>query len=264
MLTTLRGIVIKFDDPEEFANILKTKRVGIYNLGPGIGDHVYHTYFPEVYYKNVGRKIVDLNSKWCYDFNPYIERNAPVDIVLCPWCINDRLPPSDVLSTTEFIFKPCGFDIRLRHPRLYKFEDAEKIPNSICVHTNGNSRHTSISDSAISLIQEKYKGYQIFQVGGVNDKETPFIDKRGMPLWDTVELIARSQMFIGVNSGMLHIANCYPSVWKKVILNEYSLEELKEWRPCSSIRNAFWLDTSIMYFNESEEDIGITFSYRSI
>ena len=54
MIQTLRGVVIKFDDPKEFAEILRTKKIGIYNLGPGIGDHVYHTYFPEIYYWTSG------------------------------------------------------------------------------------------------------------------------------------------------------------------------------------------------------------------
>lgn len=264
MLTTLQGIVLKFDDPKEFADILRTKKIGIYNLGPGIGDHVYHTYFPEVYYKNVGRKVVDLNKKWCYDFNPYVERDTAADVVICPWEINDRLPPQDSLCGSEFIFKPLGFDIPLRHPKLYRFEDLEKIPNSICIHTNGNSRHTTISDTVLNLIKEKYKNYQIFQIGGKNDKETGFIDKRGLSMWDTAELISKCQMFIGVNSGMLHIANCYPSVWKKIILDEFTNDELKTWHPCSTLRNSFWLDTSIMYFNQTERDIGITFSYKEI
>ena len=264
MLTQLNGIIIKFDDPEEFSNILRTKKVGIYNLGPGIGDHVYHTYFPEIYFKNVGRKIVDLNNKWCYDYNPYIVRNESVDIKICPWGLNDRLPPQNSLATSEFLFKSIGFDIPLRHPRLYRFEDSEKIPFSIAIHTNGNSRHTTLSDEVINTIQEKYKNYSIFQIGGKNDKNTPFIDKRGLSCWDTAKLISKCQIFIGVNSGMLHIANCYPSVWKKVILDEFTEDELKKWYPCSTMKNSFWLDTSIMYFNNTENDIGITYSYRKI
>lgn len=268
MLTMMRGIVLKFDDPKEFAEILRTKRIGIYNLGPGIGDHVYHTYFPEVYYKNVGRKVVDLNKKWCYDFNPYVERDQPVDIAICPWGINDRLPKRSMLAVSEFIFKPLGFKIDLRHPRLYKFEDIETIPNRICVHTTGKSSKFSLSDSVIEQIEKNYKGYEIIQIGGKNDKQTPFIDKRGLEnIWDTVKIIASSSIFIGVNSGLYHIANAYPRVWKKIVLADtlHTFDDLKDWTPLNpNYKNGFWNDLTTAYFNLSENDVGITYSYRKI
>lgn len=264
MINTIRNIIVNFDNPKEMSDLLRKSKVGIYNLGPGIGDHVYHTYFPEIYYNNVGRKVVDLNKKWCYDYNPYVERDIACDIIICPWCLNDRLPKQDSVCTPEFIFKPLEFDITLRHPRLYKFEDSKKIPNSICIHTNGNSMHTVIPDKIINLINEKYSGWQIFQIGGINDRQTPFIDKRGMSLWDTAKLISECQIFIGVNSGMLHIANCYPSVWKKIIIDSYSEIELKDWYPCSTKNGSFWLDCTNTYFNNTEHDIGTTYSYRKL
>ena len=264
MLKTLGNIIISFDNLDEFRNLLITKKVGIYNLGPGIGDHVYHTYFPEIYFKNVGRKVVDLNNKWCYDYNPYVERNQRVDIALCPWCINDRIKHiENAHSISEFIFGPLGFKIELRHPRLYRFENSKKIANSICVHTDGKSMNTHMSDEIIETIQKKYDGWEIFQIKKKNDRSTPFIDKKGLSMWDTAELISKCSMFIGMNSGMLHIANCYPSVWKKVILDEINYTEIEHWNPLNKPKS-YWLDSTNTYFNTSDHDIGMTYSYKEL
>lgn len=270
MINRLNGqLVIGFDDPKEFEDLLRNSKVGIYNLGPGIGDHVYHTYFPEVYYKNTKKKVIDVKHHWCYDFNPYVEREGDPDVLICPWCINDRIKKNTHLSPVEVIFKGTSFNTFLRHPRLYRFEDSEKIPNGICVHTTGVSSKFSFPDSVIDVIQQKYgKDFQIFQVGAKTDKPTPFIDRRGLPsIWDTVELISKCQMFIGVNSGLYHIANCYPTVWKKIVLADtlHSLDSLKAWTPLdTSMKDGVWSDIATTYYNLSEVDLGITYSYKKL
>ena len=268
MLQLLRNVIVAFNDPEEFKQLLLTKRVGIYNFGPGIGDHVHYTFWPEIYYENTGKKLVDLNKKWCYDYNPFVERDKPVDIAFCPWELDKLLPKKHYLNAPEQVFSWLNFKVNIRHPRLYRFEDIVPIPGTVCVNTTGKSMHTEIPDKVIDLISETYRDYQIFQVGGINDRNTPFIDRRGLGMWNTAELIAKSQIFIGVNSGMMHIADCYPRVCKKILIDERSLEELKQWWPCSRIMepisDSHWLNTTMAYYNYSDNDIGITYTWRKI
>lgn len=256
-------IVVRVDSIEEYRHILKNFKLGYCNLGPGIGDHVYYTFFPEIYYNNTGKKLVDVQNKWIFDFNPFIERNKPVDIVIDPWSINSGMPKDDFLSNSDMIFKALGYENTLRLPRLYKYENSEKIPQSICINTNGKSVNFVLPDSIIDYMHDKYKNYTIFQIGGKEDRSTPFIDKRGLGMWESAELISKCEMFIGVDSGMYHIAHCYPSVWKKVVLNR-PVDELKKMYLMSTKQCSEWLDCGTMYFNCTENDIGTTHSYKKL
>ena len=163
-------------------------------------------------------------------------------------------------------------EIHLRHPRLYRHEELQgSTCATITVHTTGKSEGGVMPDHVIEQIQKNYKNYIIYQVGGKDDKSTPFIDKRGLSLWETAELIAKCQIFIGVNSGMMNIAQCYPRVNRKVLLIENATLSTEDimfgYRPLSKYRPdaaAHWVDFNWQYFNVHNRDMGITMTYEKI
>ena len=162
--------------------------------------------------------------------------------------------------------------IHLRHPRLYRYEELQGTElGTVCVHTTGKSEGGTIPDHVIDQISRNYKGYKIYQVGGESDKTTPFINKLGLDLWESAKLIASSQIFIGVNSSMMNIAQCYPRISRKVILIENEILKIDDiagtYRPLSAYRegcHADWIDYGWQYYNVYNSDCGITLTYKKI
>ena len=162
----------------------------------------------------------------------------------------------------------------LRHPRLYRYEELQgSTLGTITVHTTGKSEGGQMPDHVLEQIQKNYKNYTIYQVGGKDDKPTPFINKLGLGMWETAELIAKCQTFIGVNSSMMNIAQCYPRINRKVVLienNILSTEDLcLRYRPLHTYSpdkdiGAHWIDYNWQYFNIHDIDMGITMSYNKI
>lgn len=262
-------------------------RVGIVNSGGGVGDHVQFCGMPENYYLNTGKKLIDLNNSWYFDHNPYVERGVKCDLIIDLYgCLRYSAEGSGNFKKEKINFKDENFYVSqaerfkqilniektyLRHPRLYKYENLQTLkPGIITVHTTGRSEGGTMPDAVIEKIQENYKTYTIYQIGGKEDKKAPFIDKRGLGLWQTSELIASSQIFIGVNSGMMNIAQCYPRVNRKLVLIENHHIETKDfdyYRPLCYYKegaNSPWVDYNWQYYNVYEHDLGITYSYNKI
>ena len=159
-----------------------------------------------------------------------------------------------------------------RGPRLYKFEDPNDIvQDQITIHV-GRGRTTTqyIPPNVIEKIKERYSNYKIIQIGSKQDNDSPFIDKRGLPLWETIETIAKSAIFIGINSGPMNIANCYTHINKKLILNcaamTWDKETIQRFEPLGGhiSSNFNWCDYGWQYYNTEEHDIGTTYSYKRI
>jgi len=234
----------------------------------GVGDRIQFTHIPENIFKLTGEKVCDISNSWVFDHNPYIERNIAqekITKILDLWDISHNFTAENFKSHAErfFIWYSKEFETNfqnppLRHPRLYIGEDKEINPNRVLVHTTGKSEVTSISDEVIQAISKNYKNYEIIQIGGVNDKKTPFISKLGLSYTETAELIATSAIFIGVNSGMMNIANCYPRVNKKILIPR----DLDNFLPMS--KHSSWFDHGSAFFNYTENDVGATFSYLKI
>lgn len=131
----------------------------------------------------------------------------------------------------------------------------------------GEDAKKEMTDDIISSIMRNYKNYEIVQVGGKDDipLKGKFIDKRGLNYWDTAKEIASAARFIGINSGMTHIANCYPKVHKRIVMAEFSREVLITHK-AGDIRNfSFsWYDPSHMFFNRFDVDAGLTYSHLKI
>lgn len=265
-----------------------------------IGDQVSVTAIPENIYRLTGKRSVVSDPRvWVFKHNPYVDFAHESDIAhlpkldLIPDC---RIPQQaeqyvslkntfSSAGQADFIMTALGMpNSKLRHPRLYSYENEVIQPNRIVVHTTGSDRSRDgeeriryssgedaervMSDDVMRAILNNYDGYEIVQIGGVEDK--PLGGKSTnlcgqLNYWEVAKLIAGSARYIGVNSGPMHIANCYPRVDKRIVLQEFSAETLIKLRP-GDVRNWLfsWLDPSNTYFNKYEQDMGVTYAYSKI
>lgn len=251
-----------------------------------IGDILIFSSFPENYFNHFGEKVVDVDNHWCFDHNPYVLRDVKPESAMNLYNYansSQRLPWGKgrgvVMSYAEAKYHRLGIPVTLRHPRLYKFEDQVPDPKKIIVHTTGRGADAGgmnfyesdlhvMPDYVINHIDKTYsKTHEIIQIGSKSDKDTPFTDKRGLPIWESIEEIASAGQFIGVNSGPLNIAFCYPRIHKKVVLAEYQHEEYlrHDWFPCDANipHNQFW-DWSMSIYNVFDCDAGVTHSYLKL
>lgn len=233
----------------------------------GIGDKIQFTHIPENIFKSTGKKIFDISNSWVFDNNPYVERNIlseTVDLTIDLWLFSQQMPRDGFKSHADRFFqcfnKLYNFNIEpmLRHPRLYLYENEEIRPDRVIVHTTGKSEIMPLNEKVIQAIQNNYKNYEIIQIGGYEDKPTPFKKMLGLNFFDTAKLIATSSIFIGVNSGMMNIANCYPRVNKKILIPR-NLDIF-----CPMSNDNVWFDHGTTFFNYTEQDYGATFSYLKI
>lgn len=228
---------------------------------PGLGDKIQFTSLPENYYKNTGQKLyVNPAQEELFIYNPYVLHGTSNQI-LNIWDISHKFQPNifgQAAACCEFFKMKCF----CRHPRLYKHEELDVSSEFITLHTTGKS-FGSLSDEVLSFILERYKGKVIFQIGGKNDKfiDSPaIIDKRGLDIYDSACFIAKSHIFIGVNSSMMNVAKCYPRVNKKIIISENE----NNFPAVIPNKTSNWLDYNMMYFNEKEHDLGISMTYRKL
>lgn len=156
-----------------------------------------------------------------------------------------------------------------RGPRLYKYEDPNQVKkDQITIHV-GPSRglpRRFIPDYVLNEIKKRYSSYNIIQIGSEKDHDSPFIDKRGLPIWETIEIIAKSSIFIGINSGPMHVANCYPHINKKMIASAVDEGSLKRFEPLAGrISEHFsWVDYGWQYYTTDDYDVGRLYSYKRI
>ena len=268
-----------------------------------IGDKIQLSSIPEAFYKKYGQKLIDVKKCWIFDYNPYVVRDvdfpelklkSPNDerIHLPVIYSRDlktirRLWRKDTqisnLSRSYWFYLSAGvnpsFDMLKidfpRGPRLYKYEDPRNVnPTQIAIHVGpSGSLGRYIPDSILKTIKERYPNYDIIQVGSIGDNSSPFIDKRDVELWESVKIIAQSAIFIGINSGPIHIANCYPHIIKKYIITSTVEDEevidIAQFSPLvgesfGKTEWAGWVDHGWQYYNPTEYDLGCTYSYKKI
>lgn len=266
-----------------------------------IGDQVGTTAIPENIFNVTGEKcVIDDDRIWAFKYNPYVEFMSPNDtkdmefINLWPdarvqaqaqkYADTMRCPIAG--SQTEYMMVNLGVNhSKLRHPRLYIHEEEKIIPNKIVVHTTGSDRTQRgepipfrsqlgedgvrmMSDEVIESILKNYADYEIIQIGGKEDKPLDGHSKNlcgQLDYWEVAKEIASSAIFIGINSGAMHIANCYPKVMKKIVLQEFPIESILTWRP-GDVRNFLfsWVDLNNTYYNKFDFDVGISYSHKKI
>jgi len=243
--------------------------LGIINNGPGIGDKIQFSSFPENYFRNTGEKVVDLSKCEIFDHNPYVVRDQPHDAEYDLWkasgarrYLKHICIPSIAQRTLSY-FNPA-FTCYLRHFRLYFNEQAEMNPRQIVVHFAGKTVNAAPLP-VIQQIRRNYKNFEIHQVGTDDDPYYDcFINSMGLPFWDSVKMISESMLFIGVSSSMMNVALCYPRVGKRVVL-DHNYYDLPNVIPMDSADDHLhWLDHGIALFNGTERDMGVTYSYTKI
>lgn len=245
---------------------------------PGLGDALQFTSLPENYFAHTGAKLIDVDKYWAFDHNPYVVRDVTPDKIWRPWKDRHPLPPGQrptYLSIAERNCMAVGIPCVLRHPRLYKDEDIVPTGKQLILHTTGawkpraylgEDREKKLSPAIIEHILKTYKGYDIVQIGGAEDEKIPgTIDLRGQPLWTVAGWIAASPLYIGADSGPAWIASCYPRVFLKKILMQWPAEYLKNFTPMwIGDSNSHWYDRGATYFNRTEQDVGVTYSYLKL
>lgn len=248
-----------------------------------LGDRLIFSGLPQMYYEQTGKKIVDLDNVWFWDHNPYVVRGKQAKSTVPLQLIADKSTFHDYLRNMpnflSIVDKYCayfGLECTLRHPRLYKYEDIDRIPNKIVLTTQGNlqghmmgeSKDRILSDEVIAQISHNYKDFTIVQIGTKDDKKAVgdnIIDCRGLDIWDSVKEVAESSIYIGVNTGVFWLANCFPHISKKVVLCEYTYESLKYFIPMNAKNHhTVWQDWGTQFFNIYQNDCGVTTSFRKI
>ena len=253
----------------------------------GLGDKLQFSSFPENYYRNTGEKVIDIDSIWIFDHNPFVIRGSRptrvIDLWSYPW------PQRAGVSPQQFVAKPIFssiaertagiFDhvVYLRHPRLYAYEHLAKLERRVILHTTGQTfqprmgedQPKVLSEEIIDHVRTKYhnRNYEVIQVGSSQDRDAHVIDCRGIDnIWDTVRLISQAGIFIGVDSGPSWVAASYRGIFAKKILMQYSPDFLRSsFVPMHlMIPHQHWYDASFIYFNRSQDDAGITYSYLKV
>jgi len=265
-----------------------------------IGDQICTTALPENIFNATGEKcIITDPAIWAFKHNPYVihmdESDCPSDALEINVIPDNRIPDQRQLylkntqsqisvGQTDYMCQNIGItEPKLRHPRLYIYEDLEIEPDKIIVNTAGSDRTRDnepairynfgedqvriLSDDILKQILHNYKNYRIYQIGSKNDRPLGghSIDCRGMDYWDSIKEVATASRFIGVDSGPRHMASCYPKIDIRVALVQYPKQTLLSSRPGDINHWLFsWLDMTHTYFNRYDYDIGYTFSYKKI
>jgi len=248
-----------------------------------IGDRLIFSALPEMVFEQTGKKVVDLDPKgfnWFWDNNPFVVRDEKVKRIVPLQLIADQsthgryyrnLP--NFLSIVDKYCSIFGLECTIRHPKLYKYENEKRNPKKVILTTQGaldemmggEMYDRILSDEIIEQIKNNYKEYDIIQIGSKGDKDAGVIDKRGLSIWESVKEVSEASIYIGVNTGVMWIASCYPHIAKKVILCQYSEESLKYFIPMNvDDHHTVWCDYSNQFFNATNRDIGITTSYLKI
>lgn len=251
---------------------IKNTNIGISLNSPGLGDNLILSHLPENFFKNTGKKLITNTNHPIFQFNPYVDNTINPDIwitsqEICEGGSNLVRNIKKINPRHSIASEHCHFfslpKCYLRHSRLYIHEDIDTKQNKVCVHTTGKSIGGTMSDKVISIIKENYKNYHLVQIGGNNDKKIDFAeDKTGLNLFETAKEIAESAIFIGIDSSQLHIANCYPKVRKKLLINYFNEDQFEKLSPLYG--DAAWWDFNIETYNNYEYDIGCSMSFLKI
>jgi hypothetical protein len=255
----------------------------------GIGDKLQFASFPENHYRHTGEKVIDLDSAWVFDHNPFVVRGeiptSTVNLWMLRWPSYDGQVSAEKLAAQPGLFSHADRTASifyhvpyLRHPRLYIYEDLKRISNRVVIHTTGNRRapiltHEGedqariLSEDILDHIRKTYRTWDLIQVGAKDDVDAGVVDCRGMEnFWDAIKIIAQATVFIGVDSGPSWVAACYPGIFNKRILMQYPPEFLRSaFVPMHILRHhQHWHDSSFIYYNRSKDDAGVTYSYLKV
>lgn len=241
------------------------KRIGIrVNTSPRLGDKLQFTSMPENYYLATGEKLIDVDRDWIFDFNPYVDRDSTPDKVIDLWQDYEFRYPKNRIFYTSLAERNAlflGVPAKLTHPRLYRFEN-EPVRYHTTIAPFG-STNEALNPKIIQHILATRQG--VAQVGLSSEPSIGAeYDLRTTYIWDAIHAIASSHEFIG-NSGLSLIAACYPRVWNKMVLTQFSEETLQNYLGMECANHlTHWHDNRFSYYNNCDYDIGISLSYLKI
>jgi hypothetical protein len=274
---------------QDFKDFIFNNKVGVMIEGCGLGDKIQYTHFPENLYKNFGIKLYNPYKYWFLQNNPYVIQDEVPDKIL----VLDRLfsyPEEEAkkLYGVQYSGRPdkhcqrLGLTCYLRHFNLYDNHLQKLNYKSIALNVGpGNSTAGEIPSFIVEQIKNTYKDFDIIQIGKGSDTDAGVIDKRGSSLDELVQIVRDSFIFIGVNSGPMAIANCYPNIIKKIVITDqhndfpkyrisyqdfmrHEFVPQKHYGMYPHVNTENWLDFNTMFYNISEDDMGVTFSYKKI
>ena len=244
----------------------------------GLGDALQFTSVPENYYRHTGEKLIDWESHPVFDYNPYVIRgqetmpDKSIDLwsshcLDVPVSFNNR---TTYLSNAEVHSRHLGgYPIVLNRPRLYRYENAMQVQASrrmVLLHVKGKS-HGQMPEHVVKHVLKKYNPW-VARIGLDDEWIYPMPEPyhyKTKDLWEMAEVISEARIFIGVDSGPSWIARCYPDVVTKIVRLIPSVEALKDWVPLECCRlGSHFDDRSALIHNVSEDDAGITWSYRRL
>lgn len=241
----------------------------------GVGDKVQFASLPENYYRATGKRLVDLSRAWIYDYNPYVTReDVKCDEVVELWNFPQKRPwavsrtPEVYLSNAEVTANWFNIPVVLNRPRLYRYENFPvEWRKKILLQTNGKS-HGRMPDHIIDHVIKKYKPTgQLYHIGYDTDEDVGLPRISTPTLWDLAELLSRSRMLIGPDSGPTWVGACYPDlIIKKVRVREvHGQRPMSDWVPLEAANfHAHWDDRLFTICNPTEDDVGFMPSYRRI
>jgi len=274
---------------KEFVDFITTNKVGILIEGCGLGDKIQYTHLPENLYKNFGIKLYDPYKYWVFDKNPFVRRDEnPNQIVILDKLFSIPEDQRGTIYGRQSFSRPdkhckiLGIKNFIRHFSLYDQNEQNINYKRIVLHIGpGKSTAGEMPNFVVDKIKSNYKNFEIIQIGADSDKNMNLIDKRGSSIEEMVSLIRDSFLFIGVNSGPMNIANCYPNVIKKIVITDQNNDiphyrisyddflsnefiPQKHYGMPPHINTENWIDFNCMYYNTTENDMGVTYSYTKI
>lgn len=249
---------------------------------PGIGDKIQFTSVPENYYLATGKKLIDVDKSWVFDYNPFVVRDSEPDQIVDLWNYDlkkIRIHRPVYTCLAERNAAMLGVPAQLTHPCLYRFEENQANSGYIVIHTTGSpgihewrgyDQPMALSREVCEHVVNRYRSqYGILQVGKHADVPCEGAeDMRGVSngdIWRLVRMIAGAQMFVGPDSGPSYIAACYPRVQAKKVLMQAPPEYFDDYIPMQVANSGtHWHDFNFRYYNRSARDAGMTLSYLKI
>lgn len=244
--------------------------------GIGIGDGIQFTSLPENYYQDTGKKLYDISNCWFFDHNPYVVRELkePLEKKVELWNFSPTQWPwpkprahgvylcqAEIFAALFGVKNPMLNRPRLYHHETFPYGDRKMI----LLQTQGKS-HGAMPDHVLAHVLRKYEptGW-LFHIGPADPRVAALVHLDTPTLWELAEVISRSRMVIGMDSGPAWIGACYPDVIVKKLRARPSIDVLRTWVPLAIDNvHSHWDDRCQQIFNPSEHDVGFTSSYRKI
>lgn len=188
----------------------------------GIGDHLQFTRLPEFYRKEFSRpmKLVVKDKYDIWKYNPDVEIVRPFYLdpatTIDLWFNQYKQVPGNPVFRQISKFIPDFLDRNIR-PALYHKHEARKNKGFVAICVEGSKRVQKNWCREIPKWWAQYlvemlmkKGKVVIQIGGMGDYILDnVVQKCGLSVNDTYELLEECDTFIGVNSGMAHVAACH-------------------------------------------------------